>query len=225
MDFNEDLLRFIEIGKEKVENRNFTIGEYMRINGDAIITWDMVIEKILASDLDSIGSDTLILLESKLNENLNDPFITDKSVTKYAISKIATAIQIIKYRSSNNKIKPKKINQDACIQFSDMFYDNYKELTLQLVGILKGNMPNGLKPLINDEGRWIGNKEAAKVYYNTLLNAGIVKKIAERALGKIFSSKFENLGASFAGTTPGFKASEYEEYFKLEINLIKNGGG
>lgn len=111
-----------------------------------------------------------------------------------------------------------RVNENKIdITFEDLFDEPYSSHVSKFVDILRLTIP----PLISDRGEWIGHKNAARIYFNTLKSHGIIKanttqREAHYALGK----KFPNLGSSFM-KKPSKPTKADETYYEI-ASEIKN---
>ncbi|HTN00200.1 MAG TPA: hypothetical protein VL088_15695 [Pedobacter sp.] len=127
-----------------------------------------------------------------------------------------------------NNIEGNSKNNDTALSFEGLFIEKYKQYIPDFIEILRGdtysseNGKKALKPLINSNGKWIGNKQAAHLFYRLLLKKDIVQDATIREIGDLFSQQFEGLGNSFSTTEIGVNAWDYEINFTKEIENVLN---
>lgn len=107
--------------------------------------------------------------------------------------------------------------------FDELFNDLYRNQLDSFVNILRTSaaMEGGQSSLLSEENEWIGNKQAAMVFYEELVKLDIVIKVSNRKAGLLFEAYFKNLDKSFASKKPGDNANDYRCYFNSEIKRIK----
>lgn len=76
-------------------------------------------------------------------------------------------------------------------------------------------------PLINTEGEWIGNKQAARVFYHQLEFHGVVRPNIPIKVVAVFFEKRFGIDKSNIEKVPGPIAELYEEYLSKEIKRVK----
>ena len=123
--------------------------------------------------------------------------------------------------------------QNLAVNFEALFKTKYKNAIPDFIAMLyarestvdtnDGRGTIDLPALINVNNEWIGNKQAARVYYETLLDKGVVKQVARITYANIFKNTFHIPSISFISQKPGNKAEDYRPYFIEEIDeIVKN---
>lgn len=135
--------------------------------------------------------------------------------------------------NTGNQPKPDK-KGEAFNSFSDLFRPGCEDKMDDIISILKGD-ENGLivsnnkdlVALINEDGEWIGNKQAAAVFCEALIEKNVFKstvKTSAKTTASLFSDRFKNLGTSFNTQIPGNKAMDYKPYFIKRIDEMLASG-
>lgn len=192
----EILRSYLEKGEERFKNETFSIDDYIRLCGDAVIFWDMFfndfskkIETIKQSDF--IGwNNVLEKLKLTLNLKINDPFSKNINPSKYGVAQIERLQHILSMRLQEPVNSSKK-----------NFVDNY-EIALKHWLLEKAK----IEPMIF--GEQIVNRYGAKkveVFVNELRKNGVNKS------KKNILSQLTNVKNSL---------NDYPEIQKELVNLI-----
>jgi hypothetical protein len=117
-------------------------------------------------------------------------------------------------------------------KFRDLLKVEYQSKTLAFMQILHVadspvvDMPNHISkdckelvPLLSEAGDWIGNRQAARVFYEALLLKGVVVKVPNTTYAKVFKKAFK-INSSFVTQKPIGNAILYDGYFKKKIDEI-----
>lgn len=131
-----------------------------------------VVSKLIALSEHAENTKQLILGDPKLpiqNNSVNPPDTQEKPSLKTKSNKLETT-------------------------FESLFVEPYKNNISAFIDVLRQIIP----PLINEDGAWIGEKNAARIYVNGLKSHGIIKpNTTQREAHSALGGKFPNLGSSF----------------------------
>ena len=127
-------------------------------------------------------------------------------------------------RSANSVLtsKIRNLQQEQFHCYNDLFNSEFKEFIDQFNSILRDVSP----VLINSKDEWIGAKAAAKIFRNSLLEYGVIKKSTKTHTAKLFDERFKDLGKNFFKEFDSVNIDEsygtdIPERIELVINDIK----
>jgi hypothetical protein len=158
---------------------------------------------------------------------------TQKQITE--LNKIAEFPKSFNSEFLNERLQAQKLlstttvsnNPPQLNSLDELFIERYRKYIPSFIEILycKDQFVDGkkntkkLKPLLDTDGKWINNRQAARVYYESLLEKKIVLNFRDTNYAKIFEKKF-GLNTSFVSQEPGPRAMDYDTYFKIQIHKI-----
>jgi hypothetical protein len=158
---------------------------------------------------------------------------TQKQITE--LNKIAEFPKSFNSELLNERLQAQKLlltktvstNTPQLNSLDELFIERYRNYISCFIEILYCNdqfvdgkkTTKKLKPLLDTDGKWINNSQAARVYYESLFEKKIVLNFKDTNYAKIFEEKF-GLNCSFVSKEPGPRATDYEAYFKREIDKI-----
>jgi hypothetical protein len=226
----KEFLKSVERTLVQIPQR--TALRFTTIDGQFFILSKAVLNKI--ADLIKLTNEVKEIESGYTKEQVNTLNIIAEFPKEFNFETLCdrlNAHEKLNYKIGLNNLKKVKFKPQS---FNDLLKDEYQSKALAFMQILHVadspvvDMPNHISkdckelvPLLNEAGEWIGNRQAARVFYEVLLSKGVIvkRKISNIKYAKVFNTAF-GINVSFVSQPPGDNANVYKAFFIKEIDKI-----